>query len=180
MRYIPCIYSLHVNTLDAVKNWMREDKKKQIQENPLTSAVSGERYFYLWPRFSIKYWRWTSKDSLDDIKAEWWLCWSLKWHSAAWRGMSSMVCRSSFVFRMVNEGIAGDWAPAPPHFSIKLNLFFFLSPQIFISFKNTENYTSMDFICESCNTLQIIIWFPAGPRHKQSEAESHLDHWVWL
>ncbi len=75
----------------AVKpEWV--EKKK-----PLTSAVSGERYFYLWPRFSIKYWRWTSKDSLDDIKAEWWLCWSLKWHSAVWRGMSSMVCRAIFL-----------------------------------------------------------------------------------
>lgn len=68
------------------KAWMSEEKPS------LTSALSGERYFYLWPRFSIKYWRWMSKDSLDDIKAEWWLCWSWKWHSAVWRGMSSTFC----------------------------------------------------------------------------------------
>lgn len=38
---------------------MRERKTK----NTMTSAVSQERYFYLWPRFSIKYWKCTSKDS---------------------------------------------------------------------------------------------------------------------
>lgn len=74
-------------------------------KNLLTCAVSGERYFYLWPRFSIKYWRWASKDSHDGIKAEWWLNWSLKGHPAVWRSinMSSIelenhFCAKSYIF----------------------------------------------------------------------------------
>lgn len=43
--------------------WTRGGKMK----NSVIFAVSQERYFYLWPGFSIKYWRWTSKDSFDDM-----------------------------------------------------------------------------------------------------------------
>lgn len=64
----------------------------------MTSAVSQERYFYLWPRFSIKYWRWTSKDSFWWHYTEWWLCWSWKWHSAVWWGVSSVVCKEQLCF----------------------------------------------------------------------------------
>ncbi len=97
--YTACIYTLDVFSLLKGLN----------EKNPLTSAVSGERYFYLWPRFSIKYWRWTSKDSLDDIKAEWWLCWSLKWHSAVWRGMGSMICKSSSFSALQTALCTTEW-----------------------------------------------------------------------
>lgn len=74
--------------------WMRGGK----MENSVIFAVSQERYFYLWPRFSIKYWRWTSKDSFWWHDTEWWLCWSWKWHSAVWSGVSSVVCKERVRF----------------------------------------------------------------------------------
>lgn len=67
-------------------------------ENTVIFAVSQERYFYLWPGFSIKYWRWTSKDSFWWHGTEWWLCWSWKWHSAVWWGVSSEVCKVQVCF----------------------------------------------------------------------------------
>lgn len=137
--------------------WMSEGKEKTW-----TSAASGERYFYLWPRFSIKYWRWKSKDSLDDIKTEWWLCRSLKWHSGVWRGMSSTYC-------IVHKEMTGDWSPSPLTFKKHLHLY---------EIKRNLQIHGFHLMCI---LQQQYSGSPLGHiTTAKSKAESHLDLWVRL
>ena len=93
---------------------MLKSLNKRRKKQTLTSAFSGERYFYLWPRLSIKYWAGGCPEMVSmTLKQSGGSAEALKWHSAVCRGLCFFV-GGVFHTSVISTG---DWATCPLQFS---------------------------------------------------------------